>query len=47
MTDIPREPALLDDLPFIISLRRVNKGVGYVALFLPVWLILVTIFTET
>lgn len=36
-----------DDLPFVISLRRVNKGVGYVALFLPVWLILVTLFTET
>lgn len=47
MTDIPKDPPLLDDLPFIISLRRVNKGVGYVALFLPVWLILVTIFTET
>lgn len=36
-----------DDLPFIINLRRVNRGVGYVALFLPVWLILVTLFTET
>ncbi|WP_306115725.1 MULTISPECIES: hypothetical protein [unclassified Roseovarius] len=47
MNDIPKDTHLLDDLPFIISLRRVNKGVGYVALFLPVWLILVTIFTET
>ena len=47
MQDIENDTTLLDDLPFIISLRRVNKGVGYVALFLPIWLILVTIFTET
>lgn len=36
-----------DDLPFSISLRRVNKGVGYVALLLPLWLLLVSWLTET
>jgi len=36
-----------DDLPFSISLRRVNKGVGYVALLLPFCLLLVTWFTNT
>lgn len=40
-------PEPSSSLPFSINLRRVNKGVGYVALLLPVWLLLVTIFTET
>lgn len=47
MSDIANNTTPHDDLPFTISLRRVNRGVGYVALFLPLWLILVTIFTET
>jgi hypothetical protein len=46
---MPRPPnrALPDDLPFALSLRRVNRGVGYVALGLPVVLLGLTAFTNT
>ncbi|SLN54741.1 hypothetical protein PEL8287_02937 [Roseovarius litorisediminis] len=47
MTQIPDPSIAPDDLPFALSLKRVNRGVGYVALFLPVWLILLTVFTNT
>jgi len=43
----PPQSPLPDDLPFALSLRRVNRGVGYVALFLPVILIALTVFTNT
>ena len=43
----PPNTPLPDDLPFALSLRRVNRGVGYVALFLPVILIALTVFTNT
>ncbi|MFU8776615.1 MAG: hypothetical protein ACNA7M_02950 [Roseovarius sp.] len=47
MTD-PTQPAPdLRDLPFDIDLRRLNLGVGYVALGLPVSLGLVSILTKT
>lgn len=47
MADIPDPKPQADDLPFALSLRRVNRGVGYIALFLPVGLIMLTIFTNT
>src|SRR6056297_4208612 len=43
----PHNTFLPDDLPFALSLRRVNRGVGYFALFLPVILIALTVFTNT
>ncbi len=40
-------PAESGNLPFSISLRRVNQGVGWVALLLPFSLLLVTFATNT
>lgn len=56
MTDLPdsapppQPPSLQpgpQDLPFDVDLRKLNLGVGYVALLLPVSLALVTLLTNT
>ena len=40
-------PNRSEDLPFAVNLRRINKGVGYVALLLPALLLAVTGVTGT
>jgi len=44
---LPRSQPGFEDLPFDVDLRKLNRGVGYVALLLPVSLVLVTILTNT
>ncbi len=47
MTKSPMKTGPGGDLPFTVKLRALKKGVGYVALLLPVLLLLVTLTTAT
>ncbi len=47
MTKSPMKTGPGGDLPFTVKLRAIKKGVGYVALLLPVLLLVVTLTTAT